>query len=365
VIDWLVAMLGYPSGSEGCLVSGGSMANLTALTVARNTKLGIDVRAHGVRSAPSMPTLYGSFETHSSNQKAVELLGLGNHAFRRIPVNDQFQIRIDALREAIQKDRREGLQPFCIIGNAGTVNTGSFDDLDALAQIAEAEGLWFHVDGAFGALAALTPEFQHLKASLARADSLAFDLHKWLYVPYEAGCVMIKHQGALEKSFGLTPSYLLALERGMTAGPRPFFNQGIQLSRGFRALKVWFMLKENGIGKHARLIRQNIAQTRYLARLIEAHPHLELLGPVPLNVICFRFRAESLTADELNTINAEILTQVQESGVAAPNQTILNGKFAIRLAIVNHRSRKEDFDLLVREVTRIGQNLLQTGMGTT
>ncbi len=356
VIDWCKDMLGYPAEASGLLVSGGSMANLTALTVARNANGGEDIRQHGVPDP--RPLLYCSKETHSSVQKAVELLGLGSDAIRFIPTNEAFQIDIGALERAIQADRAAGLRPWCLVGNAGTVNTGAYDDLNALADIAAREGLWFHVDGAFGALAALSPDLRPLTSGMERADSLAFDLHKWFYAPFEAGCTLVRDRDKHYHAFTLTPSYLVHGTRGITAGAEWFSDYGIQLSRGFRALKIWMMIKTEGIDKYGRLIQQNVDQARYLAQLVAAAPELEQLAPVSLNIVCFRFRVDGLDDEALNRINHELLIRLQESGAAIVTGTMLDGKQAIRMCNTNHRSRREDFDLLVREVIRYGKEVL-------
>ncbi|MCC7352807.1 MAG: amino acid decarboxylase [Anaerolineae bacterium] len=361
-VAWCKEMLGYPAEASGLLVSGGSMANLVGLTVARNAKAGFDLRRQGVQGAPKRLTLYGSQEMHSSIQKGVELLGLGSDSLRHVPVNADYQIEVTALDAAIARDRAAGMQPFCVIGNAGTVNTGAFDDLARLADICQREGLWFHVDGAFGALAALSPALRHLVAGMERADSLAFDLHKWMYMPYEAGCALVRREEDHRRAFALTPEYLThGGERGLAAGSQWFSDYGIQLSRGFRALKVWMSIKEHGIRKYGRLIRQNVEQARYLAGLVDAAPTLERLAPVPLNIVCFRYKADHLDEAALNRLNQEILVQLHESGIAVPSYTTLNGKYALRVAITNHRSRREDFDLLVREVMRLGSAILIAG----
>lgn len=359
VIDWCKEMMGFPADASGLLVSGGSMANLTGLTVARNAKAGFDIRQEGVNAAPRPLTLYGSVEMHSSLTKSAEMLGLGNAALRKIPVNAEFQIDIPALEQAIAEDKKAGFQPFCIIGNAGTVNTGAFDDLDTLAAICQREQLWFHVDGAFGALAALPDSLRHLVRGMSKADSLAFDLHKWMYMPIEVGCVLVRRESDHTAAFAINPDYLAHMPRGAAGGSIAWFNDlGMQLSRGFRALKVWMSLKAHGLDKFARLVEQNVAQAQHLAGLVENTPELELVAPVPLNIVCFRVKAAGLDDTALNDLNKEILMRLHESGVAVPSYTTIAGKFALRAAITNHRSTRADFDLMVEKVLSIAAQVL-------
>ena len=361
VLDWCKDMLGFPASASGLLTSGCSAANLIGLTVARNVKAGFDVRQKGVRAARRDMTLYASQEIHSSVQKAVELLGLGSDALRRVPVNDDFQINLNALKAAIAQDQERGYLPFCVVGAAGTTNTGATDDLDALADICQRQNLWLHVDGAFGAWAALVPGTRDQVAGMERADSLAFDLHKWMYMPYEIGCVLVQSEQEHRRAFSLTPAYLARQKggRGMTGGDLPWLcDYGFQLSRGFRALKAWMSLKEHGSHKYGRLIQQNINQARYLAELVRAAPELELVAPVALNVVCFRFISPGLDDAALDTLNKQILVELQEQGIAVPSGTTIKKKYVLRVAHTNHRSRQEDFDVLVREVIRIGDEFV-------
>jgi len=366
VVSWMAELLGFPPDASGLLVSGGSMANLVGLTVARNTKAGFDVREAGLQT-PGLPRLlfYGSSETHSWARKAAELLGLGNSAFRRVPVTADYRIDMGALRSAIAADRKAGARPFCLIGNAGTVNTGATDDLRALARIARDEDLWFHVDGAFGAFAALAPSLREIVAGMGEADSLAVDLHKWGYLPFEVGLALVRDEAAHRAAFATRSSYLEATPRGIVAGGLPFAELGVQLSRGFRALKVWMSLKTHGARALGRLVEQNVRQARHLRGLVEAHPRLELLAPVPLNVVCFRFAASGLDPAALDVVNQEILIRLQERGIAVPSSTVLDGRFALRVAITNHRSRLDDFDLLVNAVAGIGEELIAEPFGRT
>ena len=356
VLGWLKAMMGFPSDASGILLSGGSMANLVGLTVARNTMAGYDLRKEGVGAHGRM-VLYASVEAHSSVQKAVELLGLGSDALRKIPTNADYEIDLDALRAAIAADKAAGLKPFCVVGNAGTVNTGAVDDLAALADICAAEKLWYHVDGAFGACAILAPRARSLLAGLDRADSLAFDLHKWLYMPFEIGCTLVRREQDHLNAFSLNPHYLAHLPRGAAGGVGWFSEYGLQLTRSFRALKAWMSFKEHGFARYGRLIQQNVDQAAYLAGLIEAAPELELSAPAPLNIVCYRFVVPGKDQDSLNAINQEILMRLHEQGIAVPSYTTLHGDFVLRVANTNHRSRRADFDLLVRETIRLGKEV--------
>jgi aromatic-L-amino-acid decarboxylase len=361
VIDWFKEILSFPAAASGLLTSGCSAANLIGLAVARNAKAGFDLRSEGLQqTAHHKMLLYASREIHSSVHKAVELLGLGSDALRLVPVNNYFQIDLEALKTAIAQGRQEGHQPFCVVGAAGTTNTGAIDDLEALADICQGEDLWLHVDAAFGAWAVLAPGARNLVRGMERADSLAFDLHKWMYMPYEIGCVLVRCEEHHRNAFSLTPAYLAHGEggRGMTGGDLPWFSDyGYQLSRGFRALKAWMSLKEHGIRKYGRLIQQNIDQARYLAGLVYAAPQLELMAPVTLNVVCFRYIRSGLDDAALDTLNKQILVELQEQGIAAPSGTVIGGRYVLHVAHTNHRSQREDFDILVRQVIRIGQEL--------
>ena len=357
VVDWMKTIIGFPPDSSGLLVSGGSMANFIGLAVARNTQAGFNVRENGLQNAPRQMKVYASTEVHSCNQKAVELLGLGSVSLRKIPVNPDYTINLDALKEAISADRGAGFQPICVIGTPGTVNTGAIDDLNALADLCQEEGLWFHADGAIGAVAALAKNVKPLLAGLERADSVALDLHKWMHIPFEAGCVLIRSAAAHLSTFTLTPEYLAHDTRGLAGGHLWFSDYGIQLSRQFRALKVWMSVKEHGLERLGAMIERNVNQAAYLGELIAAAPDLELLAPIGLDIVCFRYNPGGVDDQILNKLNKEILITLQEGGIAAPSFTTLGGRYCLRVAISNHRSALSDFDVLVEEVNRIGYEL--------
>ncbi|HNQ29543.1 MAG: L-tyrosine decarboxylase [Methanoregulaceae archaeon PtaU1.Bin059] len=360
VLDWCKDLLGYPRTASGLLTSGCSASNLIGLAVARNTLAGFDVRGKGMTDQTRRMTLYCSEEAHSSIDKAVELLGFGSESLRRVSIDELLRIDVAALEEAIQRDRKSGCHPICIIGVAGTTNTGAVDDMNALADIAAKERCWFHVDGAFGAWAAIAPRSKHLVAGIGRADSLAFDLHKWMYLAYPIGCILVRNADDHRRAFSLTPSYLAHGEgdRGLTGIDVPWLSDyGFELSRGFHALKAWMTFKEQGTAKYGRLIQQNIDQAHYLARQAESAPELELALPVSLNVVNFRFTVAGVPDGRLNEINKQIEIEIQEQGIAVPSTVTIRGRIFLHVAITNHRSRNDDFDLLVREVIRIGKEL--------
>ena len=359
VIGWLRDMMGFPAESSGILTSGASAANLVGITVARNTNSGFDVRHEGVRAGPGPLVAYASTEVHSCNKKAVETLGLGSDGLRGIAINPDYTINIEALQKEIDADRAAVVIPFCVIGSAGTINTGAIDDLQALADLCQREKLWFHVDGAIGAVAVLAENVRDQLKGIERADSIALDLHKWMHIPFEAGCALVRHEPAHREAFSLTPEYLAreAEARGLASGSFWFSDYGLQLSRSFRALKVWMSIKEHGLDRFGRMMSRNIEQAHYLGELITQEPELELCAPIGLDIVCYRFNPGSLGPQRLERLNRDILSELHEQGIAAPSYTTLNGIYCLRVAIANHRSRQEDFDLVVRESIRIGHDL--------
>jgi aromatic-L-amino-acid/L-tryptophan decarboxylase len=360
VVAWLKSMMGFPDTASGTLTSGGSMANMVGLTVARNVMAGVDVRAEGITALPQALRYYTSDQAHSCHQKAVEVLGLGSRALRMVETDANFRMSLPALEAAIAADRAAGLRPVCVIATAGTTNTGSIDDLPAIADLCHREGLWFHVDGCIGALMRIAPEHAGLVAGIERADSLALDPHKWLHTPFEAGCALVRDRAKHFGTFALHGDYLEEKPRGLASGEY-LFDYGFELSRGFKALKIWMALKEQGVAKFGRLIDQNIAQGEYLTGLIDADVRLERMAPTVINIVCFRYRGAGGTEAELKARNMEIMLRLQEAGTAVPTDTTLRGRYCLRVAINNHRTRREDLDLFVAEVLRLGEEVAGGG----
>jgi aromatic-L-amino-acid/L-tryptophan decarboxylase len=358
VIDWFKEVFGFPPGATGLLVTSGSAANLTGLTVGRDAILGDSVE-NGLSKLGARVCVYASEQVHNSVDKAMGILGMGRSSLRKVRTLPDFSMDTRHLRELISADRKAGEIPVVVIGTAGTVATGAIDDLDTIADICAEEKLWLHVDGAFGAMAALSSDLRPLVKGLERADSLAFDLHKWMSVNFDAGCVLVKNPEAHMRSFAVAGSYLAALPGGVAVGGYLFSDLGIDLSRGFRALKAWMSIKAYGFDKYGRMIDKNVAQAAYLASLVEKSDRLELAAPVPLNVVCFRYVDVGRHDEELDTINERILVRLQEDGLAVPSGVRVSGKFALRVANVNHRSTNADFDALVADVLRIGDELIR------
>lgn len=363
VVETLKAAMGWPATGSGILMSGASAANLVGLAAARDRAgahpagggPAVDVGRQGVASLPL--ALYASQAVHNSVDRAARLLGIGTDRLRKIPVDDAWRMDVGALARAIAADRDAGLQPFCVVTTAGTVDHGAVDPLEAIADVCAREGLWMHVDGAFGAVAALSPELRPLVAGMERADSLAFDLHKWMHVPIEAACVLVRDPEDHRRPFASSASYLNALTRGVAATDRWLYEYGPQLTRGFRALKAWLLLRHHGTAKIGRLAAQNVRQTRELEALLRAEPGVEVLASGPLCVLCFRWRPRGLDEAALNHLNEQLLADLQESGRAVVSSTVVRGAFALRLAITNHRTRREDLAELVAAVRELGSGL--------
>jgi aromatic-L-amino-acid/L-tryptophan decarboxylase len=356
VVEWARQMFGFPAGASGLFVTGTSLANFIAILVARTAALGRDVRQTGVARDGGKLRAYTSATAHRCIPLAMDLCGLGTNALRVIPTDDHHRIDITALRRAIADDRAAGLQPFLVVGTAGTVDTGAIDDLEMLADICRGEALRFHVDGAFGALAVLSPELKPLVKGIEQADSIAFDFHKWAQVPYDAGFLLAR-DGALHRNTFATPAaYLRPNAKGLAAGSPWFSDFGPDLSRGFRALKTWFTLKTFGTDRMGAVMARTCALARHLESRVRAEPRLELLAPAQLNIVCFRY-------GQSDDVNAKIVVDLHESGVAAPSTTTIEGKLAIRCAFVNHRTKIRDVDALIDAVLRLGSVAEQIAAG--
>ena len=350
IVRWMQRIFGFPESATGLFVTGTSMANLIGVLIARDTELGFEVRCAGVAGSSKRLAGYTSVAAHGCIRKAMDISGIGSDALRLIPVDGRHRIDLNALERAIGEDRRAGLTPFLVVGTAGTVDTGAIDNLDALAGICNRERLWFHVDGAYGALAILAPDLAPRLKGIERADSLAFDFHKWGQVPYDAGFILVRDGVLHRKTFAASAPYLRKELRGLAAGAPWPCDYGPDLSRGFRALKTWFTLKVYGAAALGSVISRTCALARYLESRIAETPELELLAPVELNVVCFRYRAE-----DAQRLNPRIVIELQESGLVAPSTTIIDGRLAIRVAIVNHRTGRREIDILVEKTVALGR----------
>jgi aromatic-L-amino-acid decarboxylase len=349
VVEWTRQMFGFPATASGIFVTGTSMANLMAVLVARTNALGRSVRQHGLGEAGAQLVAYTSTAAHGCITKAMEIAGFGSDALRCIGIDRFHRIDVEQLRARIARDRSAGLKPFLVVGSAGTVDIGAIDDLKALAALCREEGLWFHVDGAYGALGILSPALAPRLAGIQQADSIALDFHKWGQVPYDAGFLMVRDGEAHRDAFSSPAAYLRRETRGLAANSPWPCDLGPDLSRGFRALKTWFTLKTYGTEKLGAVIARTCALAGYLEARIAAEPRLELMAPVQLNIVCFRYRAA-----DANKVNADIVIDIQESGIAAPSTTLLDGQLAIRAAIVNHRTDACDIDALLSAVLEFG-----------
>jgi glutamate/tyrosine decarboxylase-like PLP-dependent enzyme len=293
-------------------------------------------------------TFYGSSEMHSSIQRDLETLGVGNEQLRRIPSDENYKIRIDELDKRIEEDKKNGYTPVCVIGNSGSTNTGSFDDFNALSELCKEKNLWLHVDGAFGAWVALSQKYKHLVSGQEKADSLSFDLHKWMYMPFGIGCTLVRDADAHYHTFSAHAEYIAHEDRWL-------IDYGPELSRPFRALKAWMCLKEHGFDKYGRLIEQNIDQAKYLKSLIMSHAELELLAPVASNVVCFRYVREGVDEKGLDVINQRIFEEGMKELEFGYWPSKVGDRFAIRICIVNHRTRREDLAQFVDWVLETGK----------
>jgi glutamate/tyrosine decarboxylase-like PLP-dependent enzyme len=347
IIEWCREIFGLPEGSSGVLTVGTSMAGVIAISAARSRQLGAGARQEG-NSSDRRLVGYCSSEVHVALKKAFELLGLGSAYLRAIPTEVDFAISIEQLSAAIKADRAAGLEPFLVIGTAGTVNTGAYDDLIGIAELASREGFWFHVDGAFGAWAQIADyPWKKLVRGIERADSLAFDFHKWISVPYDAGCVLVRDAKAHRAAFAEREDYLVSGLRGLAAGDPWPCDYGIDLSRGFRALKIWMAMRHYGIDQLGRMITKNCHAASYLGCMIKNSDLFELAAPVSLNICCFKLKKRG-TPEADDRVITQLVEQLQLTGVAAPSTTRIKNCLCVRVAIVNHRTGWDDLDLLIK-----------------
>jgi glutamate/tyrosine decarboxylase-like PLP-dependent enzyme len=354
VVNWFKQMLGYPPDAFGLLVSGGSMAALTALTVARHAKCGFDVRAKGLREAPSQLVFYKSAEGHGCHQKVVELIGVGSDHLRTIEHDDAWRMRAGALAARIRQDRREGLTPVAVIASAGTVNTGAIDPLEAIADVCREHDVWLHVDGAYGAPAILSDRYESALAGIALADSVALDPHKWLSVPVEAGLVLIRHSEAQRAAFSLVPPYLRTDGSQTGVGGPPWFSEyGFQQTRGFRALKVWMSLLHYGLEGYRAAINRTLDLAASLTEMLRQAEDFEVCEPQNLGIVCFRFRPRTNGSGgepDLDRVNRVALERMQLAGEAFVSSTSLNGLFWLRACVLNPRTTIDDLHALLGAV---------------
>ncbi len=363
VTQWMRELFQFPESASGLFVTGTSIANFIAVLVARTKALGVASRRQGLAASSHKLVAYTSVGAHACVSQAIDMAGIGIDALRLIPVDANFEMQIHELEQAIAADRAAGYTPFLIAGTAGTVDVGALDNLDALADIAQKHQLWFHIDGAYGALAMLSKTIAPRLKGIERADSIAFDFHKWAQVQYDAGYILVRDGQAHFDTFATPTSYLKRETRGIAAGERWPCDFGPDLSRSFRALKAWFTIQVYGAEQLGNMISHTCELAQYLKQRILQDSRLELLAPVNLNIVCFRYRLDAnsnsnsncqLTIDELNR---DIVFALHESGIAAPSTTSVNGELAIRAALVNHRTNRQDIDNMLNAVIEFGGQL--------
>ncbi len=355
VVQWGAEFIGFPKDAGGIMVSGGSGANLTSLTVARNMFLAQqNIRKKGMYGMKPL-RVYASVEVHGCCDKSVDMLGIGMDNLIKIPVNDDFQIDTDLLRQKIEEDINTGCQPFCIIGNAGTVNTGAVDDLEELATIADEYKMWYHIDGAYGALAAAVPRKSKLYQGMQRADSVAIDFHKWLYVPFEAGCALISNWTRLHQSYVTKASYLSS--DAANDGRMDFNDFGFQLSRNSKALKVYMSFKTYGSELLSQAIDQDIILTEYLHAQIEKSEDFRNMHDVILGILCFQYTADLKDDEVIQKLNRDIVKPLEKDGRVFIAGTTIKGKSVLRACLINHRKTEKDIDYLLDVIREVGSSI--------
>ena len=360
LMRWFAKRLGMPEGSMGYVVSGGAMANLIGLTLARTRHAGWDVRSEGMRAGPQL-TVYASAEVHDTVDRAAQLLGIGDVGVRHIPTDDGLRMDVEALREAIDADVASGYRPIAVVGAAGTTGTGAIDPLDDIANVCAELGLWFHVDAAYGGAAALTDSLGALFTGIERADSVAFDPHKWLYTPHASACVLVRDPDVLVDAFAVDASYIVT-DDDHTGWGVDVYELSPQFSRPFGALKIWVSLLAHGWDAYEERIAHDVALASYLHRIVEKHPELEAMGDPGLSITCFRFVPADLeerqgAAEYLDLLNEKLMFDLQLGGKVFPSNAIVNGAFALRSCIVNFRTEADTMDELASEAVRLGRAL--------
>jgi glutamate/tyrosine decarboxylase-like PLP-dependent enzyme len=358
VLRWLMQMIGFPEdGSMGLLVSGGSMASLTGLAVARHVRLP-GIRQGGMQDLAGRAVAYVSAEGHTCIRKALELLGFGSDNIRTVPVDGSFRMRVGDLEETISRDRRDGRVPVAVAASAGTAATGAIDPLAEIRDVCRRHGVWFHVDAAYGGPAILTERYSRELSALRDADSLALDPHKWMSVPVEAGLVLVRNGAAMREAFSLVPAYIRSDGNSdRVLGPPWFSEYGFQQTRGFRALKVWMALKFHGVNGYAKSIERDLSLADHLADRVKQSDRLQLLAGPSLSVVCFRYAPRPMDDDESNRLNQRLLEAVQLGGVAFLSSTVVRGLFCLRACIINHRTTREDLDLVVAHIEEMGDRI--------
>jgi len=350
VVDWFRSWLGLPESGGGLLTSGGSAANLVALVTARE-------RAGN----PEDAVLYVNDQGHSSLERAARIAGLREGNVRKVATDEAFRMDVDALREAIREDKKAGRQPFCVCANAGATNTGAIDPLDRIGELARDEGIWFHVDAAYGGFAILVPEWAQAFKGIDEADSVTLDPHKWLFQPYETGCLMVRDTAVLEEAFRILPEYLQDANLGREHVN--FADRGVQLTRRFRALNVWMSIQMAGLGAFRDAIGKAIELAERAKDYIGESTELEVTGAASLGIVCFRYRIadSTLTPEELEALNQAIQDEILDTGLAMMSSTRLKGLFSLRLAIMNYRSTWDDVLVVLEEVERLGRRFTEEG----
>ncbi|MBN8530309.1 MAG: aminotransferase class V-fold PLP-dependent enzyme [Alphaproteobacteria bacterium] len=344
-VEWLRELFHFPAEAGGLFVSGGSMANMTGLAVARHVML-----ANNTTNA----AVYFSDQTHSSVAKGLRILGFQQFQIRKLPSDKRFRLCLDTLRQRIAADRLQGMVPFCVVANAGTTNTGAVDPLLDLHHFCKAEGLWLHVDGAYGGSAVISEQGRKVLEGIELADSLGIDPHKWLFQPYEIGCVLIRNREHLKDTFKVSAEYLKILEQN--SEQVNFCDYGVQLTRGFRALKMWLSLKAFGVEAFRDAITIGIRNAEHIEYMLRADPCWDIVTPAQLGIITFRFVAEGMDENALNTLNDRLAREIILSGYALLSPTILNGKHVLRMCTINPRTTPEDLQYTVQLLKKFGES---------